>query len=245
MKRIIIGSSALKHHFPDFPREPKDLDYATLTEEKSNTPTVEYLYNPILFKYEDNTICGLDNLLTLKISHLFWETGFDKHLWDVLYLLDKGCEIKYDLLDELMSFWEDYLPKIKRSNLVMTKEDFFTNSVNEDTDEHDYLHTLLNPIPMYTKLLKDGSEVELDENKWVLLTHEEKNLVIWEETSVMAYERYPNLCYKKAFLRQLKANIMKHFPRYISLHAIKNFREIHITKINYNLKLKENGIKRD
>ena len=238
MKTIIIGSSALRFHFPDFPRDPKDLDFATDVDKKSNISDIEYLYNPVLFKYEKNFVCGLDNLLTLKISHLFWETNWDKHLWDTLYLLDKGCKIKYDLLDELIAFWEDYLPKIRRSNLVMTKEDFFTNSVNEDTDEHDYLHTLLNPVPMYTKLLKDGSEVELDENKWNNLSYSDKNLVIWEETAVMAYERYPNLCYKKAFLRQLKANIMKHFPRYIAIHAIKNFKEIHITKINYNLKLK-------
>jgi len=29
---LIIGSTAIKHYFPDFPREPKDLDIAVPTE---------------------------------------------------------------------------------------------------------------------------------------------------------------------------------------------------------------------
>lgn len=141
-------------------------------------------------------------------------------MWDAQFLLDKGHVLIKPLFDDLVSFWKEYLPKIRRSNLAMTKEDFFNNAVNEDTDQHDYLHTLLNPIPMYTELLKDGSEVELDPNKWTALADQGKDMVVFEETAVMAFERYPRLYYKAAYARQLKDNIIKHFPEYIALYAI-------------------------
>ena len=54
---LIIGSSALKHYYSDFPREPKDLDYAVVDEQQSilgnkEYKTVEYLKNPIILKYQ-------------------------------------------------------------------------------------------------------------------------------------------------------------------------------------------------
>lgn len=44
MKKLIIGSEALKHWFPnDCPREPKDLDIVVeSTEGLSNTEKIEY-----------------------------------------------------------------------------------------------------------------------------------------------------------------------------------------------------------
>lgn len=161
---------------------------------------------------------------------------------DVQFLLGKGHVIIDDLLNQLIEFWNDYLPKIRRSNLSMNKEDFFTNAINEDTDQHDYLHTLINPVPMFTRLLKDGSGVELDESKWYLLTEEERGLVVFEETAVMSYERMPNLNYKSAYIKQLKDNIIKHFPRYIAIWAIINYKKIYLTKIDY-LTIIKNGIK--
>ena len=36
---LIIGSTAIKNFFPDFPRNPKDLDYVVYTEDKKNSDT--------------------------------------------------------------------------------------------------------------------------------------------------------------------------------------------------------------
>jgi hypothetical protein len=242
---ILIGSSAIKHWYPDFPREPNDTDYAISSDEnyKSNI-NVEYLVNDILMQVVNKPILEPQILCTLKASHLFWDTNWDKHMFDFQWLQDKGNTIDEKLFWKLVNYWDEVLPKIRRSNLTMSKEDFFTNAINKDTDEHDFLHTLINPIPMYTKLLKENSEVELDENKWCKLGLEDKFKVIREETYVMAYERYfGKLHYAHGYYRQLRDNIIKHFPRYIGLEAIKNFKLLIRPEFDYYKKITD-GINR-
>ena len=250
---IIIGSTAIKYHFPDFKREPKDLDIAiqSLGEkpgvDRFRAKSVEYLFNPVLYdakylKHQGNYLSP-DGLLTLKISHLFWDTNWDKHMFDVQFLLEKGCKVDEELLFELIEFWKEYLPKIRRSNLAMSKEDFFTNAINYDEHEHDILHTFINPSPMYLKLLKDGQEVELDENKFHMLSFEEKLEVVREETYVMAYERYKKIHYIPAFKRMLDKFIMKHAPIYIAMFAIENYKTLLKPKINY-IKQIEDGLQK-
>lgn len=239
---IIIGSTALKHHFEDYLRKPKDLDIVVRDGSKyQKEEGVEYLSNPILLKYEKGKYISPNMLLTLKLSHMFWDFNWDKHIYDVQFLLNKGCRYDIAILREFRAYWEQVLPKVKRSDLEQGKEEFFTNNVNEDVDQHDYLHTLINPIPMYTKLLKDGCEVELDENKWYNLSFEDKCEVVREETYVMAFERYKRTPYYQAYNRQLKVNIQKHFPEYIALFAIENYIKLEKPKCNYK-QIIENGL---
>lgn len=234
MIKILIGSTAIKHWFPDFPREPKDIDYAVNVETKSGEKGIEYLYNPVLCENTISVVLVPDLLLTLKVSHLFWDYEWNKHMFDVQFLLDKGCTIDQDLLNKLIPFWEEYLPKVRRSNLAQSKDEFFTNAVNEDVHEHDNLHLALHPTPAYIQLLKDGSEVELDEAKWYNLPYEEKCRVCTEETMVMSTERYEGkLKFRSAYLVQFKDNIIKHFPKYIALFAIKNYKKLYLPKFNY------------
>jgi len=224
MKKIIIGSTAIKHWYPDFNREPKDLDYAVdCPQARSEEKGMEYLYNPILF-YSGEYL-NPSALLTLKVSHLFWETNFDKHMWDVQFLLGKGLEWDLELMNKLMTFWDNYLPQVKRSKLNSSKEDFFTNAINKDEDEHDSLHEKLAEFPAYKKILKPNCEVEVCEEKWNNLTEQEKRDVIEEETYVMQHERYNGkLHHIPAYRRQLRDNIIKHFPKFVALYAIKNFK---------------------
>jgi hypothetical protein len=175
---LIIGSTAIKNFFPDFPRNPKDLDYVVDKEDNKNSDNTEYLYNPIILKYQNDGYLKPELLLSLKISHLFHDINWFKHIFDVQFLLSKGIQYNKEIVDELIPFWNDLHKKVKKSNLTQSKEDFFSNAVNEDTLQHDYIHTLINPIPMYTLLLKDGAEVELDENKWHNLSYEDKTKVV-------------------------------------------------------------------
>lgn len=239
---LIIGSCALKHYFPDYSKEPNDIDYAV--SELGLFPKhkgIEYLVNPIILKYQTNGYLKPELLLSLKISHLFYDINWNKHLFHVQFLLNKGVKYNIDLINELREYWEQNKPKIRRSNLVNTKEEFFTNGINQTIDQHDYLHTLLNPIPSYTKLLKDGFDVELDVDKWDYMLYDEKCDVVYEETAVMAFERYKTTHFREAFKLQLKDNIIKHFPQYIALFAIENYpklespREDYRTKINKQL----------
>jgi hypothetical protein len=243
---VTIGSTAIKHYFPDFPREPKDLDIAVKdTEYLEKLPGVEYLENKVIYKYQTDGFLKPELMISLKASHMFWDNNWDKHLFDIQFLFKKGYSIDVELVEELVPYWEEILPKVRRSRLEMNKESFFTNAVNEDTDEHDYLHTLINPVPMYTRLLKDNCEVELDPKKWEDLTFDEKCDVVFEETAVMSYERYKDLHYAVGYRKQLKDNIIKHFPRYIALFAIENYPILEKPKYDYITKIKglKNGIR--
>ena len=235
MKQLIIGSEALKHWFPnDYPREPKDLDIVVeSTKGLVNTKEIEYFENPVILKYQNKGHIEPSLLLTLKMSHMFWDFRWKKHMYDIQFLLDKGFQYDEGILNELIVYWEEIKPKIRRSNLELNAEEFFTNAVNEDENEHDFLHTLINPVPMYTRLLKDGAEVELDQNKWNALSFQEKCDVVFEETAVMGYERYKNKYYKAAYEIQLNDNIIKHFPRYIAIFAILNYKKVLTPKFNF------------
>lgn len=244
MAEVIIGSTALKHWFPnDNVREPKDLDIVTDNIPEKRVAGVEYLENPVLLKYQNSGYITPINLLTLKISHMFWDLNWKKHMWDIQFLLERGVKYDKNMLNELIEYWEENNPKVRRSNLKLKAEDFFTNAINKDEGEHDYLHTLINPVPMYTRLLKDGAEVELDENKWNNLTFEEKCDVVFEETAVMGYERYKNMYYKKGFEIQLNDNIIKHFPKYIAIFAILNYKTLITPKFNF-IKTIEDGLQK-
>jgi len=242
-KQLIIGSESLKHWFPkDYPREPKDLDIVVQsTKGLINTKEIEYFENPVILKYQSSGYIEPSLLLTLKMSHMFWDFRWKKHMYDIQFLLDKGFKYNESILDELIEYWEDTKPKVRRSNLEMNAEDFFSNAINKDEGEHDFLHTLINPVPMYTRLLKDNCEVELDINKWNALSFCEKCDVVFEETAVMGYERYKQKYYKAAYEIQLNDNIIKHFPRYIAIFAILNYKKVITPKFNF-IKTIKNGL---
>jgi len=246
MKKLIIGSEALKHWFPnDYPREPKDLDVVVESiEGLSNTEKIEYFENPVILNYQSSGYIQPSLLLTLKMSHIFWDFRWKKHMYDIQFLLDKGFQYDESILNELIKYWEEIKPKVRRSDLSLNAEKFFTNAINDDEHKHDFLHTLINPIPMYTRLLKDGAEVELDENKWNNLSFQEKCDTVFEETAVMGYERYNKKYYKAAYEIQLNDNIIKHFPRYIAIFAILNYKQLITPKFNFINKI-ENGLQKN
>jgi hypothetical protein len=232
---ILIGSKAIKHYFPDFNREPKDTDYIVcqpMPRDKENK--IEYLVNPILCNLKQE-ILSPDLLYTLKISHLFWDLAWDKHMFDVQFLKSKGCVLNKEIFYQLYEYWQKYHGKNKRSNLKMTAKDFFNNALKEY--DHDYLHTLINPSPTYQKILKEGSEVEPDEEKYNKLSHQEKLDLVREELYVMAYERLAGRDYRVAYSWMLKKFIMNHAPMYEALFIIDNYQELRKPFINYKKQL--------
>lgn len=237
---ILIGSKAIKYWFPDFPREPKDTDYVMFEYQNFNlfkSPGIEYLHNKIisdLYLGTGENIINPNHLTTLKASHLCWDLDWDKHMFDLQFLLKKGCKIDWSLFWKLYNHWNKFHSKNKRSDLKMSKEDFFTNAINYDVAEHDELHKLINPVPIYTKVLKDGAEVELDELKFHNLSYEEKLDFIREECMVMAYERYKKLDYRVAYAKMLKKFIISHAPLFSLPFILENYLElIKKPKINY------------
>lgn len=233
---ILIGSTAIKAHYPDFHREPKDIDWAVMdSSEHAKSKGVEYLENPVLFKHGfafDNPLTTTA-LCTLKASHLCWNIKWDKHMFDLQFLLKKGNEIDLDLFMDLYEYWNTYHIKNKRSDLKMSKDEFFSNAVNYDTHQHDDTHKILNPIPVYTLVLMEGKDVELDESKFHSLTFDQKLDFVREEVMVMAYERYSALNYKLAYSRMLKKFIISHIPLFALKFVLTNYIILHKPKFNF------------
>ena len=73
-KEVIIGSTALRYWYPEFPRDPSDID--TVVEDlsgKKNSKGLEYHLNPVILSYEDGVYAKPSTILTLKLSHMFWD----------------------------------------------------------------------------------------------------------------------------------------------------------------------------
>lgn len=230
--QIIIGSIAIKHYFPDFPREPKDLDIAVSSiKGYRSTTNVEYLENPILCKYSSAKYLEPNFLLTLKMSHLSWNINWEKHMWDVQFLLDKGVKYVPELFDELYEFWNVFHGKNVRSDLKMTKDEFFDNALKEF--DHDYLHTLINPVPTYLSMLADGQEVDICPKKFEVASEEDKKNLITEEVCSMAFERFNDKHYRVAYDLMMKKYIISHVPLFVFPYLIKNYRELHKPKYDF------------
>lgn len=251
---MVIGSVAIKHWFPDFNREPKDIDIISYKEESlykinqinPNNLRVEILENPILLNYcIDNNIsiyCSPDILYTLKISHSLWyleNNSWDKHMWDIQFLKEHGCKFIPELFILLYEYWLQKHGIRKTSDLQMSSADFFNNAIDYPI-EHDTLHEMLikheyfnQSKPTYTKILEDDKEVEVSEDKFNLLSEQEKHNIVTEEVMVMATERFSHLNYKVAFSKMLRKFILYHAPLWEAVWIIQNHKKLLTIPFNY------------
>jgi len=241
---ILIGSKAIKFWFPEFNREPKDIDYATSVESTTNKQKgVEYLYNPILVKWcNGSEIANPDELYTLKLSHTVgWKlknNSWDKHVFDIQFLKSKGCKVIWPLFWDLYKFWETIHGKNKRSDLDMSSDEFFNNALTYDIP-HDELHEILikhpyfeNQVePTYKKILL--GEVDVSMEKFNNLTEKEKSNIVIEEVMVMAIERFEKLGYLRAFKRMLDKFIINHAKIEEAIWVLENYKKLHKAPFDY------------
>lgn len=202
---LIFGSTAIKHWFPDFPREPKDVDI--LSYNKPNNKGNYYHYNEtvnnILYEYYCSTSTGFvmynntdkeyidpDILYTIKISHSFWDINWDKTLFDIMFLKSKGCKLDVRLCNLLYRDWEAIHGK-KNVNMNKPCDEFFTETITRKYD-HDYLHEHLKfrDVPYHTRIRQDLYNAWCSEELFNNLTYEEKIECCLEEIYVIATERF-------------------------------------------------------
>lgn len=130
-------------------------------------------------------------MLTLKISHMHYNlknNSWYKHLHDIQYLFSLGYEPDEEYLLLLKNEWTKFYKGKEKINLNKKPEDFFIADCNQSHDEL-HLHFMFGSEPIYKKILRDGSEVAIDFNKFTNLSEQEKLYSVIEESMVIAYER--------------------------------------------------------
>lgn len=204
---------------------------------------------PLVVDNSTSEIASPEMLLTLKLSHIFWnelgERNWEKHSWDIQFLLSKGVDYDSELMMKLKEFWTEHYGGLRRSNLNMTAEDFFNNAINVDID-HDLIHTYIHPDPIYRHCLEDGAEVNLDESKFFALSNDDKDRFIQEEVMVMAWERYSKYNYKKAYYLMFKKFLRNHVPMFAFDYMVRNWIRLSRPPFNFieriNLQLTNNCV---
>lgn len=231
--KLIYGSQAIKHWFPDFKREPKDTDYISDIKQR-NTKETEY-YRADFFEYlrtfnEDNTYVDPDLLYTIKLSHLSYNINWDKHMHDIIFMKNKWCKVIHDFYILLMEGWKT-IHWYKKCNLNVKNEDFFKSNIKRKYD-HDWLHEqyALHGRPMNERIRPDLSSPKCSKELWDKLTYQEKLDCAIEEIYVLTTERFIFVdkpkSLKHAKVITLKNMITSTTSWWFNLFLKENFKEL-------------------
>lgn len=190
MTTLVIGSQAMKM-LGVGNRTPKDFDVFS----DAAGPNEDAFWHE---SFRDWIGAGrsrwatLDELYTIKVSHAQWDlknNSWNKHVYDIVQLKRAGAVLDLELHKMLYKVWEQTHGK-KVMDLDQDKSAFFDDAVRR-TYDHDSLHDSVayGEHPIYTKVLKDGAEVDIDMKKMKALSLHEFVLLIKEEVFVTALER--------------------------------------------------------
>ena len=189
---ILIGSRALKHHFPDIKRKPMDWDWVVATKPVTKSRFVEYHSSPGFAWLLENEkdIASPDALYTIKMSHCFWNIFWDKTMHDILLLRSRGAKIIQPLFDALYADWT-VKHGAKKAYLKVENSAFFTSAV-ERKYVHDDLHAMVAYYdrPLFERVKKDLGLAYVDRDMFDLLSHDDKIKLCREEIYVTALERF-------------------------------------------------------
>lgn len=254
MITVLIGSSAMKHHFPDS-REPKDIDY--FCDEFQSTSVNgkirdERFWHPDLVLWPWGEIATPDELYTIKVSHAFWELknrSWDKHMMDILFLQSKGAKLIPELYAILYKIWEDTHGK-KKVNLEAEPDEFFNDKIVKRVFDHDSIHESVAYYdrPLFERILRDNSDVAVDKSKWDAMDHEDKLKMVREEIYATALERKlvpsdytssPGAAYNWT-LRKTITSLTK---GWFALFVVENFKDLTKADVDYVKRHKDNAHK--
>lgn len=231
MVYAITGSVAISSYLPDF-RSSKIEEIDILSSDNNAQPIINVFknkYSRVDLGFMDFAIIDellddrkevppLDNLYTLKLSHVFWPIHHDKTIRDIIFMSRAGCKVNKDLFYKLKNHWNKVHGGKDFLSLNRNKRDFFDDYVKKEVD-HDLIHEWVAKYdkPLYTNCLKDNEEVLLDWSKFKNLNHKDRIHMIREEVMAIGIERFgipkmfdipSGVCYNKA-LRIVITRLMK------------------------------------
>jgi len=223
----------MKHWFPDWKGEPKDLDIFSRTGDTSRD--IEIFWFDAFSYIEDNNnnidsvYVDANLLYTLKVSHAHWNVKWDKTLAHIIFMKEKGCVLNREFYDLLIEQWNETHGK-KDFSLNGSNEDFFTEKATRKVP-HDTLHELLafNKRPMHELIREDINSPMCSKLLWDFLSHEDKVKTCLEEIYVIATERFilpkgysPNRAKYNSFKQLITTMTKGWFP----LFMLENAKEI-------------------
>jgi len=181
----------MRHWFPDFPREPKDIDYISkddiMSREEEHHWISEFQY--FLDNNEDDTYLDAKHLITLKESHAGWNINWEKTMHDITFLQRKGLKADRTVYSKLVKGWI----KIHGVRWVSMKNKDSTTFFEDAVDRkyvHDDIHEAISVYdkPLFESLVVEG--VTCSEDGFNKLSYEDKILLVKEEVWVTALERW-------------------------------------------------------
>lgn len=195
--KILVGSSAAKISTTGFKSRNFDVDIWTdVPTSKEKNLDIGIFPTDILESFEEKSkqteVATVNDLTTIKLSHLPYDVLWKKHSRDYLVLkMNYGGKINQKLYDKLRVHWCNHYGNKPYLSLYKTKDSFFDDFVSKQFD-HDYLHELVSypNKPIYTECLKDGEQVAIDKEKFNVMLHNKKIQMFREEMCVIALERW-------------------------------------------------------
>lgn len=237
---MLIGSRAIKYHFSDFPREPKDWDYATNSKSIKPFKDQDFINIPQLV---GEGIATPDQLYTLKLSHIFWNKQQEKHLSDLIFLKRKGCKKDEKLFDELYKHWNQNLGENKRVDYEKSNDSFFDDDAVVRPIEHDELHRIINPNPLYLLIKPDQTSANISKEMFFNLPKEIQLELCREEAYVLALERFvvfdKKMYWREGYTKMLRAMIMRLSPLWFGTYVAENYDMLRKPTFNFEQKFKQ------
>lgn len=250
MKSLIFGSHAIKHWYPDFKREPSDLDIMTQEPRRPDGQRVEHLwadsFQEILDTNRDPKYVDPEKILTVKASHANWDIKWEKTICDILFLKEKGLEIDYDLYKKLKNDWRVIHGRESAPLRNKTADEFFADKVSRKY-VHDDIHKAVAYYdkPLFLKILKSPNSVECSKKKFDKLSFSDKIKLAREEIYVTALERWviPSDFQEsagRAYNRSLKKFVTTMSSGWMSFFLIDNFKFLIKPDVDYVAKFRQN-----
>lgn len=244
----LIGSSHINSITDDFYRKSNDIDYIVKSINRNlpkidNNKKIEYHLNPVLTQYIDKFGNSLEVQYTLKLSHMFYDINWSKHLSDIKWFQDKNINYIQSLYFDLVNYWKTIHGNRKEPNFKKLNTEFFYDKVKRNIS-HDDLHDLVKyyDTPLFNKVKVNLEYAEVNEELFNKLNHEDQIKLILEECYVLCIERnnYENIKYNPKLMTfyTLKIMILRLLPDWLALFTILNFKEIH-NKSRYIKQLNE------
>jgi hypothetical protein len=245
MRRLVIGSTAMRHYFPG--RDPKDFDVFADHECKG-----EVFWDKSFEQWlKDGTwrVATLNEIYTIKVSHSYWDLrngSWQKHIEDAAALKDYGAKLDKDLHKLLYKVWEKRYGA-KKVDLDRDKTEFFDDAVPRLYD-HDSIHfsVAYGEKPLYQRLLRPGRQVAMDMKKVKSLPKETVVRMLREEVYTTALERTvipsnysvsPQLAYARA-LRKTITSLTKGWTAQFMVENYDEFRRPDIEYVKHHLSKK-------